>query len=303
MNNKQASGTKASYAIFSFQKAIIKQFPQLLIAPLVGALLRIGLLVFIAHPIFHYYQKVINHSFSYSTGILIKAICLIMIYNCLKHIIEAICIGVSIAQISPIIQNNQPPLTFRQAINPVIKNIKSITSWIICITLGFNLIRLGREFLIKLQYFKSMIGRTDFTCTSLLILPCILFENKTSRSAYQRMGEAITEVWGEQPTINLSFFGIMLLFNIMSILPIALYFLLGIHQTIILGICIALSAIFGFTSTCSSKMNTSIILTSLYHFAKKRELPVTLEPITTIFKTEHTANTITPRHSNEAVLL
>ena len=81
------------------------------------------------------------------------------------------------------------------------------------------------------------------------------------------MGKSIQKVWGNNRKLNVGFFALgVSLFGI-SILPIAGYFLLGLHDHTILISCFTLSIICAIVVKTTSRITTSILLTHLHHYA------------------------------------
>ncbi|MAR84322.1 MAG: hypothetical protein CMF55_05975 [Legionellales bacterium] len=302
MSTHQKLKTSLCRQILRHQGKLIRHNPSIVICPIIEALISWGLILLVAHPFINHYQQSDNLDISLSLPTLIKITVFLISYHCLKHLIQAFSISTTILQLKPVIIDHKKPLDILTALRKSIANWKSITSWILFLTFFSNLCRLFKPLLNKWKYLKRFLSGSDHLATSLLILPCLLTEKISTREAYRKMGESIQKTWGNNRKLNLGFFALGLSLLGLSILPIAGYFLLGLHEHTILIACISLSILSAIAVKITSTITTSILLTHLHHYAttqKRARNDIEIErALVECIKTKH-HDGVKSRHPDE----
>ena len=267
MSTQQKRKISLCRQILRHQGKLIRHNPSIILSPIIEALISWGLLLLVAHPFIKHYEQGNNIGISLSTSMTIKITLFLIGYHCLKHLIQAFSISTTILQIRPIIIHRKKPLSMLSALCKSTANWKRITLWVLFLTFFSNLCRLFKPLLNKWKYLNNFLSGSDHLATSLLILPCLLTEKISTREAYRKMGESIQRTWGNNRRLNLGFFTLGVSLLGLSLLPIAGYFLLGLHEHTILIACITLSVLSAIVVKITSTITSSILLIHLHHYA------------------------------------
>ena len=271
MNTHQKRKKSLCRQILRHQGELISQYPRILISPIVEALICWGLLLLVAHPFIHHYEQGKSLGTPLSANATSKMLILLITYFCFKHLIRAFSVSTTILQIKSVISQHTKPLNTLTALYQSTAHWKSITSWVLFLTFFSNLSRLLKPLLNKWEYLNRFMSGSDHLATSMLILPCLLSEKITAREAYRKMGKSIQNTWGNSRKLNLDFVALGAGLIGITIIPIATYYLLGLHGKTSLAICITLSILISIIVRISSSLTTSITLTHLHHYATTQQ--------------------------------
>ena len=271
MSTDQKRPASLNAKILRYQGKLIRQYPRLIIVPLMDALLSWGLLLLVAHPFIHHYQTTTSLNIALSAASTVKIIMFLAAYYFLKNLAHGFSVSTLMLQVSPHILDKKKPLKLSHALSQLTLNWKNIFSWILFLTLFSNVIMISRKLLRQSGRLQRFMSGSDYLATSLLILPCLLLQKISTKEAYRTMGQCIHKTWGDNHRLNQSFMALCFGLMGLALLPIMLYFLFGGHQPIILILCISLSVLGSLIVNISSTLTTSIILTQLHHYATHQE--------------------------------
>lgn len=252
-------------AVYKYQWRLICKYPRLLIMPMLSCLLKLSLVILVARPFIDHCKS--NSQLVVGSAAFFIAFMVVLAFQCLKNLIEAITTSISTHQLIDIIISDKKPRSIFSSLQSIGSRWRNIISWTMFLTFFSRFVALGRRWLYLWQYFIELTGNTNYVCSSMLILPCIILEKSNTRNAYRTIGRRVNAIWGRTPRLNLSQFLISISLLLIAATPSAIYFLSGIHQITLMIGCVGFSLLSYFLISSFGKFQRNIIMTLLYHFA------------------------------------
>ena len=256
-------------AVYRYQWRLICKYPRLLIMPMLSCLLKLSLVVLVARPFIDHCKS--DSHLVFGSAAFFIAFTVVLAFQCLKNLIEAITTSISTHQLIDIIISDKKPRSIFSSIRSIGSRWRNIISWTMFLTLFSRFVALGRRWLYQWQYFIELAGNTNYACSSMLVLPCIILEKSNTRNAYRTIGRRVNAIWGRTPRLKLSQFLLSISLLLIAAIPSVIYFLSGIHQIILMIGCVGFSLLSYSLISSFGKFNRNIIMTLLYHFATNRK--------------------------------